>query len=120
MDTTAPRAQGLTQSGEEQAHHLPVGGQGRPDARVDGQVGEHAGQLDEHVLPLGLQLLWLGLLLSIACWPLGVQVQLVEGPEQGQQGRDALFLFEKLLTSLVAFCCQVAKNEDNTNDQVLQ
>lgn len=78
MCTVAGRAEGLTQRGEEQAHYMWVGGHGLPDAWVDGQVGEHAGQLDQHVLHLGLWLLGLGLFLSFTHLLPGMQIQFVE------------------------------------------
>lgn len=78
MCAVAGRAEGLTQCGEEQAHYVWVGGHGLPDARVDGQVGEHAGQLDEHVLHLGLRLPGLGLLLSFTHLLPGMQIQFIE------------------------------------------
>lgn len=74
-------ASGLTQRGEEQAHYLRVGGHGLPDAWVHGQVGEHTGQLDEHVLHLGRRPLCPGLLPSFPLSPLGMQIQFVECAE---------------------------------------
>ena len=70
----------LTQHGEEQAHDARVGGDGWAHARVDGQVGEHAGQLDEHVLRLGRPRR-LGPLFSFPQGLLGMQIQCVERME---------------------------------------
>lgn len=71
----------LTQRGKKEPHNARLGGDGRAHARMNGQVGEHAGQLDEHVLRLGRPPGRLAPLLSFPQGLPGMQIQFVERME---------------------------------------